>query len=74
MNNIRFSGIVLLFGSLCFILSAFAMPKIGRIYMEPSLEGRLQIVRTMPGAWTFHNIMYIIDSTLKNRHLQFLYQ
>jgi|GEM_PF-899226 len=64
MNSIQQTGLLIIIGSLVFVLSAFAMPNINRIYMESSATEKIHIIEDHPGTWIFHNIMFLLGSTI----------
>ncbi|MCF7805291.1 MAG: hypothetical protein K9N46_09840 [Candidatus Marinimicrobia bacterium] len=72
MSEVKLAGLLLIIGSSLFIISAFAMPNVAKIYMEPSVEGRLAIVRNFSTGWTVHNVLFILGSTLTAVSLVYL--
>jgi len=55
---------IVILGSLLFLISAFALPNVARIYMEKTEQGRAEILTNHPTEWKIHTVLFVLGTTL----------
>jgi hypothetical protein len=61
-NRMKTISIVIILGSILFLAGSFS--PMSSVYMEPTAEGKLNIIQSSPGGWVLKQVLYSLGALL----------